>query len=89
MNLYVLLGILAVFGFIAWRLYRAGAKNKAISIERDSLEENLGVEHAIRDELTKEKKGQKEELDRISNDFDSARNVWLRDNPSSPSPRDP
>ena len=56
MNLYVLLGILAAFGFIAWRLYRAGAKNKAISIERDSLEETLGVEHAIRDELIEEKR---------------------------------
>ena len=77
MNIYVLLGILAVFAFGAWRLYRAGAKNKAISIERDSFEETLGVEHAIRDELVEEKEEQKKELDSVS-DFDSARNVWLR-----------
>jgi len=88
MNLYVLLGVLATVGFVAWRLYCAGAKNKAISIEHDILEENLGVEHAIRDELTEDKKKQKEELDRISNDFESTRNVWLRDDDSSTPPRD-
>lgn len=83
MNLYVLLGILAVFGFIAWRLYRAGAKNKAISIERDSLEESLGVEHAIRDELIEEKKEQKKELDSVAG-FDSARDVWMRNDYDPP-----
>ena len=78
MNVYLLLGILTVVGFVAWRLYRAGARNKAISIERDSLEDTLGVEHAIRDELIDEKKEQSKELDSVS-DFESARNVWLRD----------
>lgn len=79
MNVYVLLGILTAVGFVAWRLYRAGARNKVISIERDSLEESLGVEHAIRDELIEEKQDQNKELDSVS-DFESARNVWLRDN---------
>ena len=87
MNVYVLLGILAAFGFVAWRLYRAGAKNKAISIERDSLEANLGVEHAIRDDLIEAKEEQKKELDSVS-DFESARNVWLRDNSDSSRPDD-
>ena len=78
MNLYVFLGILVAFGFGAWKLYNAGAKNEATSIERDSLEETLGVEHAIRDDLIEEKQEQKKELDSVS-DFESARNVWLRD----------
>ena len=86
MNLYVLLGILAVFGFMAWRLYRAGAKNKAASIERDSLEENLGVEHAIREELLEERKEQRKKMDIITGSFKSARNAWLRYKDNSPKP---
>ena len=86
MNVYVLLGILAVVGFVAWRLYRAGAKNKATSIERDSLEENLGVEHAIREELLEDRKEQRKKMDIITGSFKSARDVWLRykDNSSKP-----
>jgi len=84
MNVYVLLGTLAILGFIAWQIYRAGAKHKATSIERDSLEENLGVEHAIREELLEERKEQKKKMDVIVSSFKSARNAWLRnkDNPS-------
>jgi len=84
MNVYVLLGILIAFGFIAWRLYRAGAKNKATSIERDSLEENLGVEHAIREELLEKTREQKKEMDVVTGSFKSARDAWLR-NKNNPS----
>jgi len=85
MNLYILLGILATFGFIALWIYRAGAKNEATSIERDSLEENLGVEHAIREELLEKTREQKKEMDVITRSFKSARDAWLRnkDNPSN------
>jgi len=83
MNVYVLLGILATVGFVAWRLYAAGARNKATSIERDSLEENLGVEHAIREELLEEKKKQRKKMDIITGSFKSARNAWLRNKDNS------
>ncbi len=86
MNLYVLLGILTAVGFVAWKLYRAGAKNKAASIERDSLEENLGVEHAIREELLEERKEQRKKMDIITGSFESARNAWLRYKDNSPKP---
>jgi len=84
MNVYILLGTLATFGFIAWRLYRAGAKHKAASTERDSLEENLGVEHAIREELLEERKEQRKKMDVIVGSFKSARDAWLRNKDSSP-----
>ena len=85
MNLYLLLGILVTIGFVAWRLYAAGAKNKATSIERDSLEDNLGVEHAIREELLEKTREQKKEMDVVTGSFKSARDAWLRnkDNPSN------
>ena len=82
-TIYIGLAILAVFGFGAWKLYSSGASNRSIKIERDTLEENLGVEHAIREELIKSKEKQKKELDIISHDFESARNLWLRDNSDS------
>lgn len=82
MNVYVLLGILATVGFVAWRLYAAGARNKATSIERDSFEDTLGVEHAIREELRENKDHQKKELDSFS-DFNRARDAWLRDDDNS------
>ena len=83
MNVYVLLGILATVGFVAWRLYAAGARNKATSIERDSLEETLGVEHSIRGELLEKTKEQKEEMDVVTGSFESARDAWLRDDDNS------
>ena len=83
MNVYVLLGILATVSFVAWRLYAAGARNKATSIERDSLEENLGVEHAIRGELLEKAKEQKKEMDVVTGSFESARNAWLRNKDNS------
>lgn len=83
MNLYLLLGILLTVGFVAWRLYRAGARNKATSIERDSLEENLGVEHAIREELLEKTREQKKEMDVVTGSFKSAVNAWLRNKDNS------
>ena len=88
MNLYVLSGILLAIIFILWRVYRAGAKSKQTQIERDTLEANLGVEHAIREELIELKEKQKKELDVILNDPESARNLWLRDNSTSSDSRD-
>jgi len=84
MNVYILLGTLAVFGFIAWRLYRTGAKHKATSIELDSIEESLGVEHAIREELLEERKEQRKKMDVIVGSFKSARDAWLRYKDNSP-----
>ncbi len=85
MNIYFLLAILTILGFIAWRFYHAGAKSKSVEIERDSLEETLGVEHAIQENLIEERKKQREKMDILDN-FESARNIWLRNNSDSPDP---
>ena len=60
-----------------------GARNKATSIERDSFEENLGVEHAIREELLDKTKEQRKKMDVIVGSFKSARNAWLRNKDNS------